>query len=83
MNDRHLEAVILTVTNADPYLLPWMIRHAYEHGATLPQVLLAIDAGYCLSTEDYLYPPEVWATAHEWAWISRRLPPSRRSPRPN
>jgi len=77
MTGRHLEAVTLTVANADPNLLPWMIRYAYERGASLGQILLAIEAGYCLNTEPSAYPSDAWATAHEWAWISRRIPLSR------
>jgi hypothetical protein len=76
---RDLEAVTLTVAIDDPFLLPRMIRRAYEGGATLCQVLLAIDAGWCLTSESSCCPSTGWAAAHEWAWISRRLPRSRRS----
>ncbi len=81
MKDRDLEAVTLTVAYDDPVLLPCMIRRAYEGGATLGQVLLAVDAGLCLTNEASCCPSAGWAAAHEWAWISRRIPPSRRSSR--
>lgn len=77
MTSRHLEAVVLTVANADPFLLPWMIRQADEHGATPPQIL-AIDAGYCLSTDACFCPSEGWAAPHERASMGRRGPLSRR-----
>ena len=75
MTGRHLEAVTLTVANDDVVLLPFLIRQAYEDGATLGQVLLAVDAGWCLTTKSSSCPWAGWAAAHEWAWISRRLPP--------
>jgi hypothetical protein len=75
MTGRHLEAITLTVAHAEPYLLPWMICRAYARGATLAQVLLSIEAGRCLTTEPSCGPVAEWATAHDWAWISRRLPP--------
>ena len=81
MTGRHLEAVTLTVANAGPVLLSRMVRRAYEGGSTLLQVLLAIDAGYCLNSEPSCCPAIAWATAHEWAWINRRTPTSRRSAR--
>lgn len=81
MTSRHLEAVTLTVANDDVVLLPFLIRQAYEDGATLGQVLLAVDAGWCLTTEPSSCPWAGWAAAHEWAWIRRRIPPSRRSSR--
>ena len=79
MTGRALEAVTLTVANAGPVLLSRVVRRAYEGGATLLQVLLAIDAGYCLSAEPSCCPAIAWATAHEWAWINRRVPPRRPS----
>ncbi len=81
MKDRDLEAVTLTVANDDPFLLPRMIRRAFEGGATLCQVLLAVDAGLCLTGRTSCCPSAGWAAAHEWAWISRRIPLSRRSSR--
>lgn len=81
MRDRHLEAVTLTVANANPSLLSRLVRRAFEGGATLPQILLAIDAGYCMNGEPTCRPSIAWATAYEWAWISRRSSSSRRSSR--
>ncbi len=81
MTGRDLEAVTLTVANDDVFLLPCMIRRAYDGGATLFQILLAIEAGCCLTTEPSCCPSAGWAAAHEWAWISRRIPPLRRSSR--
>ena len=81
MTGRDLEAVTLTVANYDPFLLPRMVQRAYEGGATLCQVLLAIDAGLCLTEHICCCPSAGWTVAHEWAWISRRIPPSLRSSR--
>jgi hypothetical protein len=81
MTGRDLEAVTLTVAHDDPILVPRMIRRAYEGGATLCQVLLAIEAGWCLTRASSCCPAAGWTAAYEWAWISRRLPRSRRSVR--
>ena len=77
MTDRHLEAVTLSVANDGAFLLPSLIRGAYEDGATVGQVLLAVDVGRCLITEPSCCPSAGWAAAHEWAWISRRTHPPR------
>jgi len=64
MTGRDLEAVTLTVANYDPFLLPRMVQRAYEGGATLCQVLLAIDAGLCLTEHICCCPSAGWTVAH-------------------
>ncbi len=45
--NRELEAVALAVAHADPRFIPVQVRRAYDRGATVNQVLAAIETGRC------------------------------------
>ena len=70
--DRHLEAVTIAVANADPRYLPVTIRRAYDGGASLDRVLVAIEMGRCLYDVPAPVLQVAWEAAHAWAWIARR-----------
>jgi alkylhydroperoxidase/carboxymuconolactone decarboxylase family protein YurZ len=69
---RHLEAVALAVANADPRLVSMQVRRAYAEGATVRQVLTAIDVGRCLAAVPPSVVSEAWHAADAWAWIGLR-----------
>jgi len=69
---RHLEAVALAVANADPPLVSLQIRRAYAEGATVPQVLTAIDVGCILAAVPRSVVHEAWHAADAWSWIGLR-----------
>jgi hypothetical protein len=70
---QHLEAVTLAVASGIPEMIPPNVRWAYEDGATLTQVLMAIDAAGCIALVPRRLRTKAWAEAHQWAWIRRRV----------
>ncbi len=69
---RHLEAVALAVANADPRLISLLIRRAYAEGATVPQVLTAIDVGCFLAAVPSSVVREAGHAADAWSCIGLR-----------
>jgi hypothetical protein len=70
---QHLEAVTLAVASGIPEMILPNVRWAYEDGATLTQVLMAIDAAGCIALVPRPLRDKAWAAAHQWAWIRRRV----------
>lgn len=70
--DQHLEAVALAVAQADPYRIPSAVRQAYSAGATVKQVLAAIDAGRGHAGVPRSVVREAWDAAEAWAWLGVR-----------
>jgi hypothetical protein len=71
--NQHLEAVTLAVASGVPELIHPNVRWAYEDGATLTQVMMAIDAAECIALVPRRLRSKAWAAAHQWAWIRRRV----------
>jgi len=71
--NQHLEAVTLAVASGIPEMIHPNVRWAYEDGATLTQVLMAIDAAGCIALVPRRLRGKAWAAAHQWAWIRRRV----------
>jgi hypothetical protein len=74
--NQHLEAVTLAVASGIPEMIHPNVRWAYEDGATLTQVLMAIDAAGCIALVPRRLRTKAWAAAHQWAWIRRRTTPA-------
>ena len=70
--ERELEAIALAVANADPRLIPVQIQRAYFAGATVPQVLTAVEVGSCLAEVPAAVLDQVRQSVADWAWIARR-----------
>jgi alkylhydroperoxidase/carboxymuconolactone decarboxylase family protein YurZ len=70
--ERQLEAIALAVANADPRLIPAQIRNAYAAGATVPQVLTAVEVGCCLADVPATIILEAQRSAEDWAWLAQR-----------
>ncbi len=70
--DRQLEAIALAVAHADPGIIPEQILRAYAGGATVAQVLAAVDVGCCLAEVPPLVAQGAWHATHAWAWMARR-----------
>ncbi len=69
---RHLEAVALAVANADPRFILPTIRQAYREGASIAQVLGAIEMGHCLADITPAIARAAWDAAHTRAFLARR-----------
>ena len=74
---QHLEAVTLAVASGIPEMIHPNVRWAYEDGATLTQVMMAIDAAGCIALVPMGLRQRAWAAAHQWAWIRRRVSDAR------
>ena len=74
--NQHLEAVTLAVASGIPEMIHPNVRWAYEDGATLTQVLMAIDAAGCIALVPRRLRNKAWAAAHQWAWNRRRTTPA-------
>ena len=60
------------MANGDPRLIPVQVQRAYDSGATVSQVLTAVEVGRCLADLPAAAAAMAWHAAHAWAWIARR-----------